>query len=286
LQGEIVPPRQVSPAEDRKVNGPEPEREKRDIRSGEVTGSKVRAAAGTEGQKGFAGNRARSRDMSLKAEQAARPAVNLPGGEDVGVTAKKTDETDIVNMYNLALKEGDKGNIAEARRLYLAILAERSGYIEALNNLGVLAMKEGNGKEAIFYFKKTLELKKDYGKAYNNIGLVLLKEGDKRQAEWNFRKAMETGQDAVEPCVNLSALYRNDRRLGEASRLLEALLNRGEKSPVVHLSYAIVKDEMGEPALAIAHYRYYLREVGSSGRTNPVVERLKTLETTYPRTDR
>jgi Flp pilus assembly protein TadD len=218
-------------------------------------------------------------DAPSKYRRASTSVVSGSSEDYTKIQVEKFDETDITTMYNKALKEGEKGDMAEAKRLYLAILAHRPDNVEVLNNLGVMAMKENNGKEALFYFRKILEIKKDYGTAYNNIGFILLKEGDRQLAEWNFRKAIEAGHDSVEPYLNLSALLRSEKRLGEASKLLESLLSRGEKSPAVHLSYAIIKDEMGQPAEAIAYYRHYLREAGSSGETNPVVERLKVLET-------
>ncbi len=261
---------------------------------GEGPGSPVRARersltsgiGDTDGAVPRSGHGRLSAVVSSRGKEASKSPAEDASGSEGRVFVRSIDEDRITTMYNKALKEGEKGNVDEARRLYLAVLAAKPENIEAMNNLGVLAMRESNTKEALFYFKKILGIKKNYGKAYNNIGLILLREGDKIQAEGYFRKSIETDRGSVEPYLNLTAVLRSDKRLSEASQLLEALLNKGERNPAVHLSYAIIKDEMGEPTDAIAHYRYYLREVGSSGGTNPVVERLKTLETNYPRKDR
>ena len=210
----------------------------------------------------------------------------LPGRDDMQVSVRKAEDDRATTLYNKALREADRGNFHEAKRLYLAALAERPDNVETLNNLGVLFMREGAGREALFYFTKILDVRKDYGKAYNNIGLVLLGQGDKQQAAAYFRKAIEREPQSVEPYLNLSAILRSDRKLEEASQVLEGILKRGEKDPAVHLSYAIVKDESGRPQEAIPHYRYYLREAGGYEGRRAVIERLKVLEDISPSQNR
>ncbi len=191
---------------------------------------------------------------------------------------KKEGETS-ANRYNAALKAEERGDDAEARRLYLAVLAERPHDVESLNNLGVMAMRKGKSEEALFYFRKILEMKRDHGKAFNNIGLILFKEGDKVQAENCFKKAIESNPNSIEPYLNLSALMRSDKRLSDASNLLGVLIKRGEKDPSVHLSYAIIRDELGQKEDAIRHYRYYLRAAAPpSDNRKKIVERLKVIE--------
>jgi tetratricopeptide (TPR) repeat protein len=201
----------------------------------------------------------------------------LPGNE-LKVVISSVDHEKIAAAYNEALKETEKGNTKSAKRLYQAILAEQPSHTEALNNLGVIAMKEGNTEEALFYFNKVLQYKKDYGKAYNNIGLLMMNQGQKGLAEDYFRKSVELGKDSLEPSLNLAALLRAEKRYEEANRLLIGLLSANIKSKSLYLSYALIKDEMGQYEEAMKYYRLYLREGGSTGERNEVVERLKTLE--------
>jgi tetratricopeptide (TPR) repeat protein len=194
------------------------------------------------------------------------------------VVVKRVNDEKITLLYNEALKEANKGNIDEAKKIYMAILVERPNHIEVLNNLGALAMKEGNTREAMFYFRKILENRKDYEKAYNNIGLIMMREGEFKLAEEHFRKSIELDKDSIEPYLNLSALLRGEKRFEEASTLLEKLLKKGDGDPVIHLSYALIKDEMGQYDDAIKYYRYYLREGGKHSERNRIIERLRQLE--------
>lgn len=209
------------------------------------------------------------------------PTHSMPPPAEPKVVISSVDYEKINATYNEALKETEKGNMKSAKRLYQAILAEQPNHIEALNNLGVIAMREGNSDEALFYFNKVLQYKKDYGKAYNNIGLLMMKEGTKGLAEEYFRKSIELGKNDIEPSLNLAALLRAERRYEEASRVLVGLISANVRNKSLYLSYALIKDEMGQYDEAIKYYRLYLREGGGTGERNEVVERIKALENVY-----
>jgi len=191
---------------------------------------------------------------------------------------KKADDQRLANMYSEAVNENNKGNIERAKTLYREILAEKPDHIGALNNLGVLLMKEGKTKDALLCFKKVLEKESHNSKAYNNIALILMMEGNKRLAEEYFRKAIELDKDGCEAYVNLSALLRSEARQVDALKLLEPVVKREGIDPSVYLSYAIINDEMGNKEDAIRYYRYYLRTAGKTEFRNKIVERLRLLE--------
>jgi Tfp pilus assembly protein PilF len=196
------------------------------------------------------------------------------------------DHEKINTAYNEAIKETEKGNISGAKQLYKSILAEQPNHIEALNNLGVISMKDGNTKEALFYFDKVLQYKKDYGKAYNNIGLLMMKDGQKNLAEEYFKKSIELEKNGIEPSLNLAALLRSEKRCEEASRVLEGFIGANTKNKSLYLSYALIKDDMGQYEEATRYYKLYLREGGSVSERSEVVERLKALENAQPSKNR
>lgn len=206
------------------------------------------------------------------------PSQQLAQSNEPKIVISSVDHEKINAMYNDALKETERGNVKGAKKLYQDILAEQPGHIEALNNLGVISMREGNTDEALFYFNKVLQFKKDYGKAYNNIGLLMMRQGQKKLAEEYFRKSIELGKDNLEPSLNLAALFRSEKRYEDANRLLTGFINANIKNKSLYLSYALVKDEMGQFEEAIQYYKLYLRESGGSGERNEVGERLKVLE--------
>jgi Tfp pilus assembly protein PilF len=200
--------------------------------------------------------------------------------------AAMIDHDKITRLYNEAVKEAAGGNISHAKQLYRAVLAERPAHIEALNNLGVMTLREGNTKEALFYFDKILQYKKDYGKAYNNLGLAMMKDGQRKSAEEYFRRSIEMEKNALEPALNLAALLRAEKRYEEAGRLLEGFLWSGTRDRSLYLSYGLIKDEMGQREEAITYYKHYLREGGGGAERNEVAERLRVLEKPRPPRDR
>jgi tetratricopeptide (TPR) repeat protein len=220
------------------------------------------------------------RETDKKGPPVADTSLQVAPQDGPKVLITSVDHEKINATYNEAIKETEKGNISGAKRLYQSILAEQPNHIEALNNLGVIAMREGNTKEALFYFNKVLQYKKDYGKAYNNIGLLMMKDSQGRLAEEYFRKSIEIEKDGIEPSLNLAALLRSEKRYEEASRLLEGFISGNTKNRSLYLSYALIKDDMGRYEEAIKYYKLYLREGGGMGERNEVIERLKTLENT------
>ncbi len=219
-------------------------------------------------------------DLSKKRPQPdVRKELPDPGEADFvesRIVVKTIDDDKITTLYNLAVREAEKGNLGAAKKLYDDILAERPTHTEAMNNLGVIAMKEGNSRQAVTYFRKCLSYRPDYQKAYNNLGLALLKEGDREQAEGYFRTSIRLDKDSVEPYLNLVSLLRSEKRFDEALEVLQAPISAYTKEPAIYLSLAIIKDEMQDYKDAIKCYRRYLSLGGK--REENVIERLKFLE--------
>jgi len=224
--------------------------------------------------------------MPVRMAAAAQPAKKIQAParstgvarDDETAVTKATNSEKVYILYNEAQGGLQAGRIGEAKRIYLAILAVRPDHVEALNNLGVIAIQEGNSKGALFYFKKILEFQKSYPKAYNNIGLLMMGEGDKGLAEEYFRKAIVMEPDSIEPYLNLSALLRSDGRLDEAARLLDIPIQKKVKNPALFLSYALIQDAAGKTEDAVRYYRRYLGAVKSSEARKEVIERLRLLE--------
>jgi Flp pilus assembly protein TadD len=213
-----------------------------------------------------------------KAEGPVSPVVPMAPAPDSTVIVQKMTSERITTNYNNALRAAEQGKTEEARKLYMAVLVDQPDNIEALNNLGVLAMRENNTKEALFYFRRILEYRKDYAKAYNNLGIIMLRERETKIAEEYFRKAIEVAPEGIEPYLNLVALMRSEKRLDEANRLLDVLLRKGQRGGQVFLSAALIKDDMGQYDDAIKYYRYYLQTSPQNQDRRKVVERLSFLE--------
>jgi lipoprotein NlpI len=216
-----------------------------------------------------------------KEERTTAPTpAEVSGGERVVVS--RMGKQDAGRLFGEARRLEEAGRISEAKSAYARILKEYPDHVETLNNLGAMALNQGNPKEALFFFRKILDVKKDYPKVYNNAGLALMMEGNVRLAEEYFRQAIQLDRQGLEPYVNLAAVLRQQRRLEEAGRLLEIPISRDLGSPSLSLSYAIIKDELGQKAEASRFYRQALREGLTGEERTRVTERLRLLEQDQP----
>jgi tetratricopeptide (TPR) repeat protein len=232
-----------------------------------------------------------SRILAQKQSRDKERAPSLPAtakkdGSDVQeiagkpgtVVIRQTGDYSGNGMYNEALKALQAGRTKEAKNIYKQIIAMKPNHLETLNNLGVIAMEEDNRIEALFYFKRILEYQKNYPKAYNNIGLIAMKDGDGKLAEEYFRKAISIEPDGVEPYLNLAALLRSRGRFQEAAKLLDIPIGKKIKDPSLALSYAVVKDNLGEYEEAARYYRQYLSLLPAPGSRKDIIERLRYVE--------
>ncbi|HQK46948.1 MAG TPA: tetratricopeptide repeat protein [Syntrophorhabdaceae bacterium] len=243
-----------------------------------IKGDKVKTTKETQEARETLGTvPTRAKDRIKDAEKIPQEPAQIH--EDTRVVIKRNDEDRISKMYNTAVEESSRGNMEAAKKIYLKILEEKPDYIEVLNNLGVIAMKEGSAKDALSYYQKILNKHPDYAKAYNNMAIIHMREGNKKLAEEYLKKAIEMDKEGMEAYINLSALLRSEGRLNEAKKLLEPLVKKGGTEPSLYLSYALIKDEMGDAKEAVLYYRQYLLySPVRSGERSKVLERLKFLE--------
>jgi predicted O-linked N-acetylglucosamine transferase (SPINDLY family) len=143
-----------------------------------------------------------------------------------------------------------QGRMAEAERLYAAILAERPNHFEALHMLGVIKLAQGqlgealqhmaaalrakapspqillnyglvlNGlnrhQEALESFEHAIKLKSKFAAAHNNRGAVLITLGRNEEALESLRKALALTPNNAETLSNRGNAYMQLKRYDEA----------------------------------------------------------------------
>ncbi len=87
------------------------------------------------------------------------------------------DDRNPVFHLNLGWAHELNGDAGKARERYLAALRIDPTFHPAMNDLGVLAVKDGELGEAKGYFDAALEEKPDYAYAAHNLGVALLSSG-------------------------------------------------------------------------------------------------------------
>ena len=154
------------------------------------------------------------------------------------------------NDLNVGLRYHQSGNLAEAGRVYQAILARRPDHADALNLLGVVALQQGSPQRAIELIgralavnpavaafhgnvaegyrllgqleravkscRTALRLQPDYPEAANNLGLVLLAQGNIEAAIGQFREALRLNPNGAMIHNNLGNALRIQGELAQA----------------------------------------------------------------------
>jgi tetratricopeptide (TPR) repeat protein len=105
-----------------------------------------------------------------------------------------------------------------------------------------------------------------------------MRDGDRQLAEEYLRKAISLEPDDPGLYVNLSALLRSQGRLQEAVKLLEILIQKKAKDPDIFLSYAVIKDNLGQYEDAARYYRQYLSLIRTPASRKDIIERLQYIE--------
>jgi Flp pilus assembly protein TadD len=131
--------------------------------------------------------------------------------------------------------------------------------IPAANNLGLLYQQRGNLSEAHTQFQRAIALEPTYVKAHNNLGVLHLAEGRLEQAAAEFRVALTIDARNLESLVNLGLVQRASGRRAEARELLLRAVAIDPRHPGSRYNLAIAADDAGDIAMAIEHYRAFLR---------------------------
>lgn len=85
----------------------------------------------------------------------------------------KTDKDTFDTLAMLGIKEGQRGNDADAEKLFRHALAINSTSAETLHNLGLILVKQGKLDEAVVCFRKAVALKPAFIGAQQNLEKAL-----------------------------------------------------------------------------------------------------------------
>ena len=107
----------------------------------------------------------------------------------VRVRAPKST-ADAKESYEKARFFHRNGSLGDAGRLYRETLRVDPGYVDALNNLGVIYIREKEYPAAQISFEKAIRLKPDYVEPYYNLACLHAIKGEVRESLDHLKKAV------------------------------------------------------------------------------------------------
>lgn len=142
--------------------------------------------------------------------------------------AGKTGRPAIVLDHYLEMQEAiryaESCNWQAAENICRRIVADNPQHIDAINMLGVVAIKLGQWAQAVQMMQRLITLKSDYLNAYINLGMVLREMGDMEGAARYSRQALKIKPDSAEAFSNLGNALLGQGKPQEAVEAYEAAL--------------------------------------------------------------
>ncbi len=93
------------------------------------------------------------------------------------------------SFYERAMRFHKRGRLQDAKRFYQEALRLDPSYVDALNNLGVLHIRDKDYNAARRNFEKAIQLQPGYVDSYYNLACLYAIEGDARQSLDHLKKA-------------------------------------------------------------------------------------------------
>ena len=100
--------------------------------------------------------------------------------------------------YDQALTYQKAGNLADAKRLYEALLQESPRMVSALNNLGAIYMQEGNPSRARVFFEKAIRIDPTFVDPFYNLACLHSTLKDVKRSLFYLKKAISLNKEALQ----------------------------------------------------------------------------------------
>lgn len=167
---------------------------------------------------------------------------------------------DVKTQLNHALMFHQAGNLNEAEKLYMQVLAQTPNDGNALNLLGFLKVQNNQFSEAILYLKKAVELYPNFFEAWFNLGLAYKGMDDFDNAIFAYKKALELEPENVTANFNLANVYECKNETENAIVYYEHAYKYNKDETDINIPYFLaicyIKAKNFEKGLPLHEYRH------------------------------
>lgn len=166
--------------------------------------------------------------------------------------------TDIKAQINIALQLHQAGNLVEAEKLYLEILAKYPNDGNALNLLGFLKIENEQSDAAVHYLEKAIKIYPDFFDACFNLGLAYKNNNQLDEAIKAYEKALSIEPDNASVYFNLANIFESKNDTFKAIEYYEKAYeyNKDEKDSDIHFFLGICYLKAKNFEKGLIHHEY------------------------------
>ncbi len=162
-------------------------------------------------------------------------------------------------LFNLAVRYHQGGNLAQAEPLYRQILHADPANAGALHLLGLLAHQTGHGDAALALLRQASALDTGVAGVHFNLGIVLMGQQQFAEAAASFRQTLQCDPGHVEAYINLGNAYLSQGQPADAALCYQQAIRIQPVRADAYINLGNAHLAQGNPSAAIEAYREALR---------------------------
>ena len=148
-----------------------------------------------------------------------------------------------------------RGALAEAKRLYAAVLKIDPVNAAAFGNLAIIAAQQGDLVAAERLMRREIELRPDYPASHNNLGSLLQQQARPADAIVAHRQAIKLNPNYAEAHFALGNALGQLGRLDEAMEAYQSAIKTRREFPEAHTNIGVLLQTKGRLDQAASAYR-------------------------------
>ena len=148
-----------------------------------------------------------------------------------------------------------RGALAEAKRLYAAVLKIDPVNAAAFGNLAIIAAQQGDLVAAERLMRREIELRPDYPASHNNLGSLLQQQARPADAIVAHRQAIKLNPNYAEAHFALGNALGQLGRLDEAMEAYQSAIKTRREFPEAHTNIGVLLQMQGRLDQAASAYR-------------------------------
>lgn len=156
-------------------------------------------------------------EQLLKNAVAAQHSGALADAKRLYAAVLKIDPVNAAAFGNLAIIAAQQGDLAAAERLMRREIELRPNYAASYNNLGSLLQQQARPADAIVAHRQAIKLNPNYAEAHFALGNALGQLGRLDEAMEAYRSAIKAKRDYPEAHNNIGVLLQMQGRLDQAA---------------------------------------------------------------------